>query len=173
MSPLLEQAITLEGKRASKNTRLTIDQSRLLSQRNECMRYHHRRSITCARCDFSKQRRSEGNGGRDKKKLLFNTVINNMGMAHDGIIHKKPNQIIEFDKIYWLFHLITAMYHQQLKTKQLGRNKIFISFQQFLLANTALEVKKAMRKKGQYEYTSTNCLLIYSSITGTSRDDCK
>ena len=38
---------------------------------------------------------------------------------------------------------------------------------------TALEVKKAMRKKGQYEYTSTNCLLIYSSITGTSRDDCK
>ena len=171
MSPLLEQAITLEGKRASKNTRLTIDQSRLLSQCNECMRYHHRRSITCARCDFSKQRRSEGNGGRDKKNYC--SIINNMGMAHDGIIHKKPNQIIEFDKIYWLFHLITAMYHQQLKTKQLGRNKIFISFQQFLLANTTLEVKKAMRKKGQYEYTSTNCLLIYSSITGTSRDDCK
>ena len=111
--------------------------------------------------------------GEEIKKNFVQYVINNMGMAHDGIIHKKPNQIIEFDKIYWLFHLITAMYHQQLKTKQLGRNKIFISFQRFLLANTALEVKKAMRKKGQYEYTSTNCLLIYSSITGTSRDDCK
>ena len=70
-SQFLEQAITLKES-ALQNTRLTIDQSRLLSQRNECMRYHHRRLITCARCDFSKQRRSEGNGGRDKKKLLFN-----------------------------------------------------------------------------------------------------
>ena len=82
-------------------------------------------------------------------------------MAHDGIIHKKPNQIIEFDKIYWLFHLITAMYHQQLKTKQLGRNKIFISFQRFLLANTALEVKKAMRKKGS---TSIRVQIAYLFI---------
>ena len=86
--------------------------------------------------------------GEEIKKNIFQYVINNMGMAHDGIIHKKPNQIIEFDKIYWLFHLITAMYHQHLKTKQLGRNKIFISFQRVLLANTAIEVKKAMRKNG-------------------------
>ena len=99
--------------------------------------------------------------GEEIKKKIVQYVINNMGMAHDGIIHKKPNQIIEFDKIYWLFHLITAMYHQQLKTKQLGRNKIFISFQRFLLANTALEVKKAMRKKGS---TSIRVQIAYLFI---------